>query len=59
MEMKEALSATVISDMWDQWKLSTSDAALEVKRLILDDHFWVDAKFVVEIVKSICDMIAM
>ena len=55
--MKEALSATVINGMRDQWSLSTSNAALEVKRLILDDHFWVDAKFVVEFIEPICDMI--
>eukprot|EP00253_Pinus_taeda_P035891 PITA_35891 len=57
VEMKEALSATVVSDMWEQWRLSTSDVALEVKRLILNDHFWVDAKFVAEIIEPICDMI--
>ena len=37
--MKGALAATVISDMWDQWRLSSSDVAVEVKRLILDDQF--------------------
>ena len=37
LEMKGALAATVISELWDQWKLSTSDTGLEVKRMILDD----------------------
>jgi len=50
VEMKGALAAKVISDMWEQWKLSTSHAAVEVKQLILDDHFWADVKFVVEFV---------
>ena len=45
VEMKGDLAATVINDMWDQWKQSTSDAALEVKRLILDDRFWTDANW--------------
>jgi hypothetical protein len=57
VDMKGALAATVISDMWDQWKQSTSDAALEVKRLIFDDWFWTDAKFIMEFVETICDMI--
>jgi len=57
VEMKGALAATVISDMWEQWRLSTSDAAVEVKRLVLDDRFWADIKFVVEFVEPICDML--
>lgn len=55
VEMKGALAATIINDMWDQWKLSSSDAAMEVKQLILDDHFWADVKFIVEFVEPICD----
>ena len=57
VEVKGALAATVISDTWDQWRLSTSDIAVEVKRLILDDRFWADVKFVVEFVEPICDML--
>ena len=55
--MKGALAATVISDMWDGWRLSSSNVAVEVKRLILDDQFWGDVKFVMEFVKPICDML--
>lgn len=57
VEMKGALATTVICDMWDRWKQSTSDVDLEVKRLILDDRFWTDVKFVMEFVEPICDMI--
>ena len=57
LEMKGALAATGISDMWDQWRLSSSDAVVEVKRLILDDQFWVDLKFVMEFVEPIYDML--
>ena len=55
--MKGALAAIVISDMWDGWRLSSSNAAVEVKRLILDDQFWGDVKFVMEFVEPICDML--
>ena len=54
--MKGALAATVISDMWDQWRLSSSDV-VEMKRLILDDQFWGDVKFVMEFVEQIGDML--
>ena len=43
--------------MWDGWRLSSSNVAVEVKRLILDDQFWGDVKFVMEFVESICDML--
>ena len=59
MEMKGALTAIVISDMWEQWKQSTSDTVVDVKQLKLDDQFWVDVKFVVELVELICDIFAM
>ena len=55
--MKGDLAAIVISDMWDGWRLSSSDVAVEVKRLILDDQFWGDVKFVMEFVEPICDML--
>ena len=57
VEMKGALAAIVINDMWDQWKQSSLVVVVEVKRLILDDHFWVDVKFVLEFVQPICDML--
>ena len=53
--MKGALAATIISDMWEQWRQSTSDAAMAIKRLIWDDRFWVNGKFIVEFVEQICD----
>ena len=55
--MKGDLAATVIIDIQDQWKESSLDATMEVKQVILDDHFWVDVKFVVEFVEPICDML--
>ena len=55
--MKGALATTVISDMWDQWGFSSLDVVVEVKRLILDDQFWGDVKFVMEFVEPICDML--
>ena len=55
--MKGALAATLISDMQDQWRLYSLDVAVEVKRLILDDQFWGDVKFVMEFVEPIYDML--
>ena len=55
--MKGALAATVISDMWNQWRLSSSDVAVEVKRLILDDQFWAGIKFVVLLVAPTCEIL--
>ena len=57
LEMRGALAAIVISDMWDQWRLSSSNVVVEMKRLILDDQFWGDVKFVMEFVEPICDML--
>ena len=56
VEVKGDLVAIIISDMWEQWRLSTLDAVMEVKRMILDDWFWDDVKFTVEFLEPICDM---
>jgi hypothetical protein len=57
LEVKWALPSTIISDMWDQWRQSTSDATVEVKHLILDDHFSVNIKFVMEFLEQLFDML--
>ena len=55
--MKGALCATIVSDMWVAWRHSTSDAVVEVRRMILDDHFWADVRFVVDFIEPINDVI--
>ena len=56
-EVKGALCSTVVSEAWTTWRQSTSDTAVEVRGMILDEHFWADVKFVVEFIKPICELI--
>lgn len=56
-EGKGALCSTVVSDVWAAWKQSTSDIAVEVRGMVLDEHFWTDIKFVVDFIKPICEVI--
>eukprot|EP01018_Ginkgo_biloba_P016336 Gb_18465 [translate_table: standard] len=37
LEVRGALSAMVIGEMWTDWRQSSSDAAIQVRRMILDD----------------------
>eukprot|EP01018_Ginkgo_biloba_P024709 Gb_11636 [translate_table: standard] len=37
LEVRGALSAMVIGEMWTDWRQSSSDAAIQVRRIILDD----------------------
>eukprot|EP01018_Ginkgo_biloba_P006698 Gb_18188 [translate_table: standard] len=37
LEVKSSLCNMVISDVWDIWRLSNTDRAQEVKRIVLDD----------------------
>eukprot|EP01018_Ginkgo_biloba_P005176 Gb_37142 [translate_table: standard] len=37
LDVRGALSAMVISEMWTDWKQSSSDVAIQVRRTILDD----------------------
>ncbi|XP_059076869.1 uncharacterized protein LOC131075043 [Cryptomeria japonica] len=56
-EVKGALCSPVVSDAWATWKQSTSDIAVEVRGMVLDQHFWADIKFVVDFIKPICEVI--
>ncbi|XP_059076405.1 uncharacterized protein LOC131078326 [Cryptomeria japonica] len=56
-EVKGALCSMVVSDAWVAWKQSTSDIAVEVRAMVLDEHFWADVKFVVDFIKPICEVI--
>eukprot|EP01018_Ginkgo_biloba_P021120 Gb_25769 [translate_table: standard] len=40
LEVKYSLCNMVISDVWDIWRLSNTDRAQEVKRIVLDDIWW-------------------
>ncbi|XP_059078050.1 uncharacterized protein LOC131876626 [Cryptomeria japonica] len=55
--VKGALCSTVVTDAWAAWKQSTSDIAVEVRAMVLDELFWVDVKFVVDFIKPICEVI--
>lgn len=55
--MNGSLFVTVVSDMWAAWRQSTGDTAIEVRHIILDDHFWADVKFVVDFFEPINDVI--
>eukprot|EP01018_Ginkgo_biloba_P006446 Gb_30345 [translate_table: standard] len=57
LQVKGALCTTVVSDMWAGWRQSTSDVLVEVRRMILDDHFWEDVRFVVDFIEPINDVI--
>ncbi|XP_057816873.1 uncharacterized protein LOC131030158 [Cryptomeria japonica] len=56
-EVKGALCSIVVSDAWATWKQSTSDIAVEVRGMVLDQYSWVDIKFVVDFIKPICEVI--
>ncbi|XP_057825358.2 uncharacterized protein LOC131037296 [Cryptomeria japonica] len=56
-EVKGTLCSTVVSDAWATWKQSTLDIAVEVRAMVLDEHFWADVKFVVDFIKPICEVI--
>eukprot|EP01018_Ginkgo_biloba_P039288 Gb_22197 [translate_table: standard] len=50
----------VISDMWTDWRLFRcchSSEAGDMTRGILDDQFWVDVKFIVDVIEPIVDII--
>eukprot|EP01018_Ginkgo_biloba_P017457 Gb_05839 [translate_table: standard] len=57
LQVKGALCATVVNDMWAPWRQSTSDVAIEVRHMILDDHFWADVRLVVDFIESVNDVI--
>eukprot|EP01018_Ginkgo_biloba_P013561 Gb_33689 [translate_table: standard] len=57
LEVRGALSAMVIRKMWIDWRQSCSDVAIHVRRMILDDQFWVDVKFIVDVIEPIIDVI--
>ncbi|XP_059067582.1 uncharacterized protein LOC131858371 [Cryptomeria japonica] len=56
-EVKGALCSTFVSDAWAAWKQSTSDIAVDVRAMVLDEHFRADVKFVVDFIKPICEVI--
>lgn len=56
-EVKRVLCSTVVSDAWAGWRQSTSNIAIGVRGMVLDEHFWADVKFVVDIIKPICEVI--
>eukprot|EP01018_Ginkgo_biloba_P033729 Gb_05725 [translate_table: standard] len=47
----------VIGEMWTDWRQSSSDVAIQVRRMRLDDQFWVDVKFIVDVIEPIIDVI--
>ncbi|KAH9298202.1 hypothetical protein KI387_029884, partial [Taxus chinensis] len=55
--VKGALCSTVVSDAWAAWRQSTSETAVEVRKMVLDNLFWVDVKFVVDFIQPICEVI--
>eukprot|EP01018_Ginkgo_biloba_P001699 Gb_24962 [translate_table: standard] len=57
LEVKGALSTTIVNDMWATWRQYTNDATIDVSRIILDDHFWADVEFVVDFIEPIKDVI--
>eukprot|EP01018_Ginkgo_biloba_P017738 Gb_19955 [translate_table: standard] len=57
LDVQEALSAMVISEMRADWRQSSSDAAIQVRRTILDDRFWVDVKFIVDVIELVVNVI--
>eukprot|EP01018_Ginkgo_biloba_P033596 Gb_20372 [translate_table: standard] len=57
LQVKGALCATIVSDMWAAWRQSTSDVVVEVRRMMLDDHFLADVRFVVDFIEPVNDVI--
>eukprot|EP01018_Ginkgo_biloba_P017286 Gb_35075 [translate_table: standard] len=57
LEVQGALSAMVIGEMWTDWRQSSLDVASKVRATILDDRFWVDVKFVVDVIEPIINVI--
>ncbi|KAH9292112.1 hypothetical protein KI387_042698 [Taxus chinensis] len=55
--VKGALCSIVVSDAWAAWRQSTSETAVEVRKMVLDNLFWVDVKFVVDFIQPICEVI--
>lgn len=51
--IKGALSSTIVSDAWASWRQSTSDIVVEVRGMILDDHFWADVKNFADFIQPI------
>eukprot|EP01018_Ginkgo_biloba_P039321 Gb_36401 [translate_table: standard] len=47
----------VISKMWTDWRQSSSDDAIQVRRMILNDQFWVDAKFILDVIEPTINVI--
>eukprot|EP01018_Ginkgo_biloba_P039456 Gb_09932 [translate_table: standard] len=57
LQVKGALCAIVVNDMWAGWRQSTSDVVVEVRCMILDDHFCADVRFVVDLIEPVNDVI--
>lgn len=47
----------VISEMWTNWRPSTLEIAIEVRRRIFNNCFWVEIKFTVDVIEPIIDVI--
>ncbi|XP_059628538.1 uncharacterized protein LOC132271233 [Cornus florida] len=58
--VKNALISAVLSEEWEALKKGTSRSKLEhdqIKKIVLDDEFWKDLKFVLSFTKPIWNMI--
>eukprot|EP01018_Ginkgo_biloba_P000512 Gb_14508 [translate_table: standard] len=49
----------VISDVWDIWRLSNTDRAQEVKRIVLDDIWWGRVRYLSNFCEPITSMIRL
>eukprot|EP01018_Ginkgo_biloba_P030780 Gb_34348 [translate_table: standard] len=59
LEVKSSLCNMVISDVWDRWRLSNTDRAQELKRIVLDDIWWGRVQYLLNFCEPIVSMIRL
>lgn len=57
LEVQHALKATVISTEWSTWGESKTEQGKKVSRMILNDDWWVDVKYIVSFTSPIMELI--
>eukprot|EP01018_Ginkgo_biloba_P021743 Gb_37636 [translate_table: standard] len=59
LEVKSSLYNMVISDVWDIWRLSNTNRAQELKRIVLDDIWWGRVRYLLIFCEPIVSMIRL
>ncbi len=57
LEVQHALKATVIGTEWSTWSESKTDQGKKVSRMLLNDDWWIEMKYIVSFTAPIMELI--